>query len=88
LNDELINTTNSLLFENVNNSLKETNSFLTLLNIAEKELESDPLNSQNFLNSGNLIMIIVLPIGILLILFLSILLFKKKIAPNSKKTKF
>ncbi len=88
LNDDLINTTNSLLFENVNNSLKETNSFLTLLNTAEKELESDPLNSQNFLNSGNLIMIIVLPIGILLILFLSILLFKKKIAPNSKKTKF
>jgi hypothetical protein len=88
LNEKIITSDNKLIFDNVNTILSKVINSQKIITQIESELESDPLNSQNFLNSGNLILIIALPISLILILIAMILLIKKRVSPNSKKEKF
>ncbi len=88
LNEGIINDNNKSNFDNVNITLNKIIDHQKTIASVEKQLESDPLNSQNFLNSGNLILIIVLPITLISILIATILLIKKRVSSNSKKEKF
>ena len=88
LNAGILSVGNKLIFEKLDVTLKKVEQSQNLISLVEKELEDDPLNSQFFLNSGNLILITVLPIALISILIATTLLIKKKVSQNTKKEKF